>query len=306
MNVINEPQVNHWMKSLVGTTPILRGHTTLQADILRWLTKRYRKWLYKNSTLIDIGEVVTDATVIPLVENHRRPPIPIEEVFVHRTTRSYFDWKYEINLAYFREVNQSVVRGSVPVVMSEYWQWRMLAEGNFQIWLRSERLTQELQHILDWMRADPRQLPKDITRLSVEDAVRHSNTWHELAYVAMQDQRAKELNIDMTNPGERHLVELDVTEAHVEELRDEQSLLYEAAKMHNCVNGYWPRVVEGDCRLFHLIVTTKTGKEQATLELLPKYGETGWTIGQLRSYCNGHVSNDMKALAVLVETKFSN
>lgn len=70
-------------------------------------------------------------------------------------------------------------------------------------------------------------------------------------------------------------------------LNTQQALIEEATSMHHCVDGYWRRVKQGQCRIFSIRYTE--GGTIATVELIP-YRDT-WKIQQIKGLRNKAVGS---------------
>lgn len=126
--------------------------------------------------------------------------------------------------------------------------------------------------LLDWL-AYGAKVPLTVTKLPFKEAKRLSDEWHARMY----KRKAKELEKAAKNPGDRHLVgrltvvkDASIPEATYEVfwLKDMQSLKYESALQHHCVDGYWPRVASRNSVILHLKnVDPKAHTDRWTVEM---------------------------------------
>lgn len=133
------------------------------------------------------------------------------------------------------------------------WQQLGYAEKDGLVFIDSMGAARDLMDLLDWWLSNPASIPKQLSRLSVQQATAASEKWHEREAA----KRAAELKRPLTDADQRYLGELTITHTlhvpnregepkieHVDrkyqvtELLTPRALTAEGSDMRNCLGSY--------------------------------------------------------------------
>lgn len=259
MNPINDYEINS------GLNRSIRYTDSPQAQ--RWAKTVWRNWLLRQPEFVCavptvIGPAARITSQVSYTFNRgRQNTIPLDEVLTHAQQHK---------LGYIYELD---ISGNWCMMYAP-WQWRLLAAPTVDWWRIDSR--EALRGILDWMHAEPTALPKDLSRLSADQAQEQSFDWHHRMNVR---SAAKEADV-----GER--VEIA---PGIYQLCDEQALWHEGHHMHHCVGAYWSRVQSKSTTIYHV------DDPKATVELV------AGRVVQFRGVCNANVQLKPETLDIITK-----
>lgn len=193
-----------------------------------WFLKVYCKWALRNWK--ELAGLVVEPAIIPY-EDHET------QTFLSITYWGAFKARQETVQLHGRTVsfpgrmNQEKEKTMLRLDTNS-WEFKHLLDYNYYAYLLAPTHCPDVVELLDFFRIVPNAIPKDVTRLSVEQARKKQLVWHG------QQAIKKELASHNIEDGPTLLLGT-VSGWEVRMLISKAAYDYEAVMQRHCVDSYW-------------------------------------------------------------------
>lgn len=311
--ILNPFEFKHSLQCLLNNR---YTEAIVSRSIKDWFIKVYYKHVIRNFR--HYAGLVRSWTVDPYNERNSdsaRIEVNFSYIVLNTTVE-------KIELLYHSQVmqfpgrhGQKSKQGRIRLELESF-EFKALVDGSVYPMFLDVEGCPEISELLDYFNHDEKAIPKDITRLSVPQALEASKKWHEeqdkrrqidakkLEEVMVKiDKQVQELcGLESLTPEDTYSIDIELLARkdnwNLFILKSEKALLNEGCKMHHCVHSYWPYVRLGDRAILSLI----NGIRRYTIEVHRKSNICALPplkILQMRGVCNS--SPQQEAVAVIDE-----